>query len=55
MTDPLWIVRMLGEKLEFPQFGEKSDGESCVLGKIKCAAIAIVEFSLHFSNCSDVI
>lgn len=22
-TDHLWIVRMLGEKLEFPQFGEK--------------------------------
>lgn len=42
VTDHLWIVRVLCEKLEFPQFGEKSDGESHALGKIECAAIAVV-------------
>lgn len=41
VTDHLWIVRMLSEKLEFLQFGENSDGESHVLDKIECAAIAV--------------
>lgn len=42
VTDHFCIIRMLGEKLELLQFGENSDGESHVLDKIECAAIAVV-------------